>query len=58
MRFFLLKKGIHWLDPGSKIGLNAKLGRFKDTLENKIITDNHAYFVTDTQPILLLETPF
>ena len=41
---------------GSKIGLNGKLGKFKETLENKIITDKHAYFVTDGYPVMLLET--
>ena len=29
--FLLLKKGMHWLGPGSKIGLNEKLGKFKET---------------------------
>ena len=28
---FLLKKGMHWLGPGSKIGHNEKLGKFKET---------------------------
>ena len=28
---FFLKKGMHWLGPGSKIGLNEMLGKFKET---------------------------
>ena len=56
--FFLVKKSMHWLGPESKIGLNEKIVKFKETLGNKIITDKHAYFVTDIHPILLLGTPF
>ena len=57
MGFFVAKK-IHRRSPGSKIGLNNKLGKCKDTEEDNIITDKHAYFVTERYPILRLETPF
>ena len=47
---------MHWLGPGSKIGLNDKLGKFKETSGNKKINDKLAYFVSDRHPVLLLET--
>ena len=50
----MLKKGMHWLGPGSKMGLNEKLGNFKEILETEIITNKHAYFVTYRHPIKLL----
>ena len=53
-----LKKSMHWLGPGFKICPNNKLGTFRQTLKNQIITEKLAYLVSDRHPILLLETPF
>ena len=49
---------MHWFDPGSKICINEKLGKFKETKETKIIADKHSYFVNDRHPILFLKTLF
>ena len=49
---------MYWLGTGFKIDLNEKLCKFKETLENKKMTDKHACFVSDRHPILLLPTPF
>ena len=59
MQFFCWKKACIGLSQDNKKnGLNEKFGKFKETYENKMITDKHAYFVTDIHPIMLLETSF